>query len=255
MAKKSCCPIIAFCALLTCGSLIAQEAAPQIANADVINMLRAQVPESTIVSELNILVGQGATFNISPSAMVDLQRAGASEKVLNAILYLQTDVVPGLMIVVPKGVFYRTGATATELRSFLLWPEFVPRWETWPFYPTGAKNVAMNASPAVVQVADSTPTLLVQGFTADSGWQLVRIARAADRREVKLKRKSAFSRDFFSDSTFEQSELRPLTIAAAGSGTFTVRPASALEPGNYALCSQLEQAWMRACYEFQVTTM
>ena len=255
MAKKSCCPIIAFCALLTCGSLIAQEAAPQIANADVINMLRARVPESTIVSELNILVGQGAIFNISPSAIVELQRAGASEKVLNAILYLQTNVVPGLMIAVPKGVFYRTGTTATELRSFLLWPEFVPRWETWPFYPAGAKNVAINASPAVVQVADSTPTLLVQGFTPDSGWQLVRIIRAADHREVKLKRKGAFSSDFFSDSTFEHSELRPLTITATGSGTFTVRPASPLEPGNYALCSQLESAWMRACYEFQVTTM
>jgi hypothetical protein len=255
MAKKSCFPLIAICALLACGSSIAQEAAPQIANGDIINMLRARVPESTIISELNVLAGQGATFNISPSALIELQRAGASEKVLDAIMYIQTNVVPGLMISVPRGVFYRTGTVATELQSFLLWPEFIPRWETWPFYPTGAKNVAMNASPVVVQVADGSPTLLVQGFTADSGWQLVKINRASDHRELKLKRKGAFSRDFFSDSTFEKSDLRPLTLAAGGAGSFTVRPTSPLEPGNYALCGQLESAWMRACYEFQVTTM
>jgi hypothetical protein len=255
MSKKSCFPLIAFCALLACGSSIAQEAAPQIANGDVINMLRARVPENTIISEVNVLVGQGATFNISPPAIIELQRAGASEKVLDAIMYIQTNVVPGLMISSPRGVFYRAGANATELHSFLLWPEFIPRWETWPFYPTGPKNVAMSASPVVVQVAEGTPTLLVQGFTADSGWQLVRINRAADHRELKLKRKGAFSRDFFSDSTFDRSELRPLTFAAGGSGSFTVRPAAPLEPGNYALCGQLEGAWMRACYEFQVTTM
>lgn len=255
MAKKSCFPFIAFCALLACDSSIAQEAAPQIANGDIINMLRERVPESTIISELHVLVGQGATFNISPTAIVELQRAGASEKVLNAIVYIQTNVVPGLTISVPRGVFYRTGANAAELRSFLLWPEFIPRWETWPFYPTGAKKMAMNASPVVVQVADGSPTLLIQGFTADSGWQLVRINRTADHRELKLKRKGAFNGDFFSDSTFEQGETRPLTFAAGGSGSFTVRPTSPLEPGNYALCGQLESAWMRACYEFQVTTM
>src|SRR5436309_1062330 len=101
MVKKSCFPLIALCTLLACGSLIAQEAAPQIANGEVINMLRAQVPESTIISELHVLVGQGAIFNISPTAIVELQRAGASEKVLNAIVYIQTNVVPGLMISVP----------------------------------------------------------------------------------------------------------------------------------------------------------
>jgi hypothetical protein len=247
--------IIALCVLLTCGSLIAQEAAPQIANADIINMLRAHVPENTIISEINVLVGQGATFNISPTAIVELQRAGASEKVLDAIVYVQTNVVPGLMISVPRGVFYRTGTTATELRSFLLWPEFVPRWETWPFYATGAKNVSMSASPVVVQVPDTSPTLVIQGYSPDSGWQLVRVGRASDHRDMKLKRKGAFSSDFFSDSTFERGDLRPLTLAATGSGSFTVRPASPLEPGNYALCGQLEHGWMRACYEFQVTTM
>jgi hypothetical protein len=254
MAKKFF-PIIALCVLLTCGSLIAQEPAPQIANGDIINMLRAHVPETTIISEINVLVGQGATFNISPSAIVELQRAGASEKVLDAIIYMQTNVVPGLMISVPRGVFYRTGTSATELRSFLLWAEFAPRWETWPFYPTGAKNVAMNASPVVVQVPDPSPTLVVQGYTPDSGWQLVRIGRAADHREMRLKRKGAFSRDFFSDSMFERGDLRPLTFAVTTSGSFTVRPASPLEPGNYALCGQLQSGWMRACYEFQVTTM
>src|SRR5258708_12599116 len=98
--------IIALCVVLNCGSLIAQEAAPQIANGDIINMLRAHVPENTIISEINVLVGQGATFNISPTAIVELQRAGASEKVLDAIVYVQTNVLPPLMISLPPAVFY-----------------------------------------------------------------------------------------------------------------------------------------------------
>jgi len=256
MSKKSCLSLLAFSALFACGSIVAQESAPQIANGEILNMLRARVPESTIAAEINILVGQGASFNISPTAIVELQRAGASEKLLNTILDVQTTVVPNLMISTPRGVFYRTGSTSTELRSFTLWPEFIPRWETWPFYATSPKHRAMGASPAVVQVAEGSPMLIVQGFRADSGWQLVRMGRAADHREMRLKRKGAFSSDFFSDQAFPKEDLRPLTFApAAGDSSFTVRPAAPLEPGNYALCGQAEGTWMRNCYEFQVTTM
>jgi hypothetical protein len=112
----------------------------------------------------------------------------------------------------------------------------------------------MNASPAVVQVTEGNPTLLIQGFGPDAAWQLVKITRAVDHRELHLKRKHAFSKDFFSDSVFERGDLRPLAVAPAGDN-YTLRPAAPLEAGVYALCSQLPGGvgWMRACYEFQVT--
>lgn len=234
--------------------VLAQEAPPsQPANADLINMLRAKVPDSVILSEIDVLVGRGSSFDISPSALIELQRNGASEKVLNTVVYMQTAIIPGVAVPAPKGVFYRTGTNAMPLNSFLLWGEFIPRWTTFPFYASGPKQVALAASSSLVQVSESTPQLFVQGFSSDASWQLVKIARGADYRELSLKRKHAFSKDFFSDAVFESHNLRPITFAAANAGSFMVRPTAALEPGDYALCTQLPGGgWMRSCYEFHV---
>src|SRR5260370_3533304 len=96
MFKKSCYLGIAFCALMVCGPLFAQEQAPHIGNGDIINMLRAHVPESTIVSQLEILATRGADFDISPAAIIELQRNGASEKVMNTMVWVETNIVPGI---------------------------------------------------------------------------------------------------------------------------------------------------------------
>lgn len=242
-----------------CGSLYAQDPdqRPPAGNGDILNMLRSRVPESTVLSELEVLVGRGANFDISPNAIIELQRAGASEKLLNTVIWMQTTIVPGIANPVPRGVFYRSGANALKLNSFLLWTDFEPRWASWPFYKTGAKEVAMNASPAIIHVNEPTPTLIIQGFDAGAGWQLVSMERGADYREVSLKRKHAFSSDFFSDSTFARHELHPIAVAMEGDKNVSVRPASPLSPGSYALCTQLPggAGWMRACYEFQVVGM
>jgi hypothetical protein len=216
-------------------------------------MLRAKVPDSTILSEIEVLVGRGSTFDISPSALIELQRNGASEKVLNTVVYMQTAIVPGVAVSTPKGVFYRAGTNAMPLNSFLLWNEFSPRWTTWPFYGSGPKHAALSASPSVVQVSESTPQLYVYGFSSDASWQLVKIARGGDYRELTLKRQHAFSKEFFTDAVFESHNLRSITFSAANAGSFMVRPTAALEAGDYALCTQLPGGgWMRSCYEFHV---
>lgn len=253
---------LAIASMVVLGShtvLFAQETTERPAgNPEVIRMLQAGMPDSTIVSEIEILAGRGAEFDISPAAMAELKQRGASEKVLNTIIWAEMEVVPSVAIPRPRGVFYRSTNAAPgnmmPLGSFLLFEEFRPRWTTWPFYATGAKDVALNASPTVVQVTEGNPTLYVQGFATDAGWQLVKIGRAADYRELHLKRKHAFSKDFFSDSVFERGELRPLIVAPAGDN-YTIRPTAPLEAGVYALCSQVPGGvgWMRACYEFQVT--
>ena len=249
---------IVISAAIFCGSGFAQEQPPPPAgNGDILKMLRAHVPESTILTEIEVLVGRGANFDISPAAIIELEQNGASEKVMNTILWVQNTVVPGIAVPVPRAVFYRSGANAVKLNSFLLWSEFIPRWTAWPFYKTGGKQVALNATPAIVQVSENVPTLLVQGFDADAGWQLVKIERAANYRELTLKRKHAFSSDFFSDSTFEHGTLHPIAFAPEGDRSFTVKPTAPLAMGAYALCGQLPggSGWMRACYEFQVIGM
>jgi hypothetical protein len=257
MILKSGVLAIISCAAFVCGSVYAQEQPPQIGNGDILNMLRANVPESTVLGEIEVLVRHGANFDISPAAVIELQRSGASEKVMNTIVWMQTNVVPGIAVPLPRAVFYRSGANATKLNSFLLWPEFKPRWTAWPFYQTGGKEVTLHASPGVVQVSETTPTLLVQGLDPDAGWQLVKMERGTDYRVVTLKRKHAFDSDFFSDSTFEHRDLRPIAFSPEGERSFTVRPTTPLGPGDYALCGQLPggAGWMRACYEFQVVGM
>ena len=224
------------------------------ANPEIIRMLRAGLPESTILSEIEILAGRGSTYDISPAALTELKQSGASEKILNSVVWAEMEIVPVVAVPQPRGVFYRSGTNMMPLGSFLFFEEMRPRWTTWPLYKPDGKNIAVNASPAVLQVTEGSPTIYVQGFATDAGWQLVKITRGQDYRELHVKTKHAFNDDFFSDSVFPRSELRPLTVAPAGEN-YTVRPATPLEAGVYALCSQLPGGigFMRACYEFQVT--
>jgi hypothetical protein len=254
MSQKPWLAAIALGALTGAVSLTAQEPPPlPSGNSEIIKMLSAGVPESTILSEVELLADRGSSFDVSPSAIVELQRRGASEKLMNEVIWAQATIVPAVDIPVPRGVFYRSGAIATPLNSFLLWPEVSTRWSTWPFYGPADKHVALSASPGVVQVSDSTPTLVVQGFSGDENWQLVHINRGSDYRQVHLKTHGMFSKDFFSDSVFDRSDLRPVAFAPAGAKSFTVRPTAALEAGDYALCGGLpEGGWMRACYEFHI---
>jgi len=226
---------------------------PGSGNREVANMLRAHMPEATIVSEIETMAGRGVTFDLSPSAMIMLQQAGASERVLNAVLWAQNTVAPGVAQQMPRGVFYNGARGAVPLHSFVMWAEITPRWSTWPFYSVGGKHVALSASPAIVQVSDATPSLLVQGYGPDANWELVSLGDANGRRTVRLRRKHAFDRDFFSDEMFERGELTPVTLSAEADGAFSIRPTSALNSGAYALCGGLpEGGWTRVCYEFQV---
>lgn len=255
MLEKICCLTIASCVSL--GVVLAQEPSqPPTGDREVDQLLHSGVPESTIVSEIQVLAETGSTFDISPAALARLRQDGASETILNTIIWAQMTVVPGRGAPVPRGVFYRSGQNATALNSFLVWGEFQPRWSAWPFYGTGPHDVALNASPSIVQIAEASPMLYVQGFASDAQWQLVKIAaRGSDYREMHLKRKHAFNKDFFSDAVFDRDDLRPLTVAPAGD-TYTLRPSAPLDAGDYAVCAQQPGGgWMRACYEFQVTGM
>ncbi|MGA2598698.1 MAG: hypothetical protein ABSH09_17110 [Bryobacteraceae bacterium] len=245
---------LAAIALSAFTTLTAQEPPPlPSGNSEIVKMLSAGVPESTILSQVELLAERGSSFDVSPSAIVELQRRGASEKIMNEVIWAQATIVPTIDIPVPRGVFYRSGTAATPLNSFLLWPEVSRRWTTWPFFGPADKHVALSASPGVVQVSDSTPTLVVQGFGGDEDWQLVHIKRGSDYREVHVKTHGMFSNDFFSDSVFDRNDLRPVAFAPAGAKSFTVRPTAALEAGDYALCGGLpEGGWMRACYEFHI---
>ena len=188
MFQKHWLAAIALGTLIGSFSITAQEPPPPTSgNNEIIRMLSSSVPESTVLAEIEVMAGRGVSFDISPAAITELQRRGASEKLMNYIVWAQTTIVPGIDIPMARGVFYRSGTNETPLNSFMLWAEFSPRWSTWPFYSPSGKKAAQSASPAVVQVSDTTPTLVVQGFSGQENWQLVRIGRSSDHREMRLK--------------------------------------------------------------------
>lgn len=66
-----------------------QKAEKPLTNADVVTMVKADLPESTII----LAIQQGTpNFDTSPTALVELKNQGASSKILDAILQAQAKV-------------------------------------------------------------------------------------------------------------------------------------------------------------------
>jgi hypothetical protein len=63
--------------------LTAEPDSAALSNADVIRLLQAKVPESVIIQMIGV---SRQTFDVSPSGLVELVRAGAGERVLTAMI-------------------------------------------------------------------------------------------------------------------------------------------------------------------------
>ncbi len=74
--------LLALC-LVPLGWVIAQETQPVVTNADIINLTKSGVGEQTII----LMIQKGTPeFETSPSALIDLKKAGVSDAVLNTML-------------------------------------------------------------------------------------------------------------------------------------------------------------------------
>jgi len=68
--------------------LIAQAPTDNVlTNADIVKMMKAGLPESIILREIHL---SRTDFSTSPSALIELQKQGASEKILGAVLDSRT---------------------------------------------------------------------------------------------------------------------------------------------------------------------
>ena len=81
--------ITAVCLISAFPSVLAQEARPPLTNADVTKLVKAKLPESTII--LTIQKNPSA-FDTSPEALISLTKNGVSSKILEAML--QSSVKP-----------------------------------------------------------------------------------------------------------------------------------------------------------------
>jgi len=153
-----------------------------------------------------------------------------------------------------RTIVYRSANAVTELSGFVLWPSLAPQWKVWPFFLQTGYRIPVKPALHQVRIAEDKPSLLVQGFSPDANWELVRLRPHDGANDLRLKKKSMWSSDFFQDDVFRIDDLQPLRLADSGSGMFSITPARALEAGQYVLCSEvLEQAVMRICYPFEIS--
>jgi hypothetical protein len=217
-----------------------------ITNEDVLSMIRAGVPDSTVVATIGTAARRGeAQLDTSPAGLIALRRGGASELVLNAMISIRTSVAGGYMSSEPRGV----SIGGAELAPFLLWQ----RIHTHSLVPlVGRRAPRVDVSGVRGVAAGAQPVFDVRGYRVDEGWQLVRFDRRDGRATLRLRSKSGS--DFLTNAVFDDRDVRPLEVIRAGSGRFQLRAASALDGGEYALCTQVPMGgWMRACYPFAVS--
>ncbi|MGB7414413.1 MAG: hypothetical protein WA902_09415, partial [Thermosynechococcaceae cyanobacterium] len=76
-------PIATAAMLLSPISALSQSSGQPLTNADVLKLIKAGIPEETIILSVQ---NNPANFDTSPDALIELKRQGVSQKIMNAML-------------------------------------------------------------------------------------------------------------------------------------------------------------------------
>jgi len=236
--------------------LWAQATDKPLTNAEIESMLVAGVPESTIVMKIEAAVFGGfAALDASSTAVIALKQKGASEAVLDAVVWAEPfdgrtkqqqeldRAAPGLPN--SAGVYNRGPSGWARLQSFLPWPVFSSKWNL-SLRRGHAYNVPVTGSHAEVQIRDRRPAFYFRELVSD-GWQIIRLGLGGDRRFIQLVSSGEFPfRDRFAASGKAQ-------IMRIAGDVFKLQPVASLEAGEYALCSTVSSGPNSSvCYGFGV---
>jgi hypothetical protein len=238
--------------------LSAQTADKPLTNGEIGSMLAAGLAESTIVLKIETAAFRGLVdLDASSTGLIALKQRGASEQVLNAVMWAEPfgvglkqqqeedRAVPGLPG--SAGVYYRAPSGWVTLRSFLLWPPFYSGWSLYS--GRGHEyNVPLGGSHASLQIAEPQPAFYLQ--TPASGvWRIIRLASRDDQRLLRL----VSSGEFAARDRFPASGSHDSQIARVAGEVFTLRPVAPLEAGEYVLCSAVPGGPnLNVCYSFGI---
>ncbi len=234
---------------------VPQETGRPLTNADIAAMVKAKIPESTIAGAIGIAARNGnAEFDTAPQALIELKNQGATAPVLNAMLYAQTfpkrvtsATVPGLPS--ERGVYYCEGGNRfVELSSTTVFPEINSGWRGMT--PTEDRRYTIEGPSAELTVRNANPAFYVRGMNPREAWQLIRLDAKGDYRQWRTAKA-----DVFREGPMEQRDARTpgLEFRAVARDVFELRPAAALEPGQYAITMLAPgQRWLVVAYPFAV---
>lgn len=251
--------------LLTCTVLPAQVAEKPFTNSDVANLVRAGLPESTVVISIQRAVALGyANFDASPEAMIELKNAGASEPILNTILtapdvhpYEPSTSVAGLPV--SRGLYVQSGSGWSELDSVLLWPDIETQYRLtwrnlWSWDVTSEnRRYLLKGRQARAHVTGPRPTFYLRSEHPGGGWMLLRLSPQTNYRELIARVPDVFADQPRMKFDFgAPMELEPSRVAG---DVLTLRPGVDLPSGEYLVGKFTPgPSWIIEGYTFEVGT-
>jgi hypothetical protein len=228
-----------------------------LTNSDIESMLAAGLPESTILMEIQAAAYRGLVdLDASSNALVTLKQKGASEPVLDAVVWAepfgaalkQVQAENGL----PRagGLYYTSGSGWVRLKSFLLWPAAHSGYLGWssPFRRGHEFSVPLDGSPADIQIREPRPAFYLRDAPFQD-WQIVRVTFHENRRAIRV----VSSGEFGARDQFPASEVHKVQITRVFGDVFKFQPVAPLGSGEYALCSVASSGPnLNICYGFSV---
>jgi hypothetical protein len=251
--------------LLVCAAMPAQVAEKPFNNTDVANMIKAGLPEGTVVLAIQRAVVRGNTdFDHSLEGLVGLKNAGATEPILNLVLtaptvhrYEPSTTVPGLPV--SRGLYFQSTAGWSALDSVILFPDVDNHWKTnWKVlgswdHARENRRYFVPGRQARAHVTGPRPALYLRGQRPETGWSVVRLTPQTDHRELIATIPDVFARE----PRLKFSSGAPVTLdpATTADDVVTLRPTSDLAPGEYMVFKfDSAQPWLIEGYTFEVGT-
>jgi len=249
--------------LLICAALPAQVTEKPFNNLDVANMIRAGLPEGTVVLAIERAIARRNTdFDATTQALVELKNAGATEQVLNFILtapaverYEPSMTVPGLPV--SHGLYSQSTAGWSALDSVILFPDVEARsktnWKSLGSWDRARENrlYVVPGRQARAHVVGPRPALYLRGRRPERGWLVVRLTPQSGRRELVGTIPDVFARE--PRMTFASGAPMELDADATADDVVTLRPPADLAPGEYLVFKFLSgQPWLIEGYAFEI---
>jgi hypothetical protein len=251
--------------LLVCAAMPAQVTEKPFNNTDIANMLKAGLPEGTVVLAVQRAIARGNNdFDASLQGLVGLKNAGATEPILNFVLtaptiqrYEPSTTVPGLPV--SRGLYFQSTAGWSALDPVVLFPDIEARskanWSVLGAWDRARENrrYVVPGRQARAQVAGPRPAFYLRAQRPERGWSVVRLTPQTDHRELIATIPDVFARE--PRMTFASGAPVALDPATTADDVVTLRPTADLAAGEYLVFKFVSgQPWLIEGYAFEVGT-
>jgi hypothetical protein len=244
---------IAALVLLQGSVAFAQSQGKALSNSDVLTMIKAGLPESTIVLSIQNTPSQ---FDTSPQTLVGLKKQGVSQNILNAMLKGKSAPAAGqspveasaqqsaVKMIVGNREIYMKRSKAQERSSGGLFSSINPfgRYKFRAVLNGSQARLKINESPSMFEVS------LPADVSPDEYMVMIKMQPKKDRREITTSSAgfSAEAGEGFSNykDGFESKDIMPLQfeaikpVNAAGNIVYRAMISTPLKPGEYAVFYQ-----------------